>query len=56
MVFAIAGIFVGTLIDNYGARVVCITGAITSACGLLATSFTPNLYMIYATYGVIGGW
>ena len=59
MVFGICGLiyFVlgaggGILADRFGPRVVCSSGMLCIAAGLLATSFATSMGTVYVTYGV----
>ena len=62
MVFGICGLvyFVlgaggGILADRFGPRVVCSSGMLCIAAGLLASSFATSMSVVYLTYGVVIG-
>ena len=40
---------------RFGCRVVMVSSGLTCALGLLASSFAPNLYVLYLSYGVVVG-
>jgi len=41
------------LCNRFGCRVVMVCSGLTCALGLLASSFAPNLYVLYFTYGFV---
>ncbi|XP_031570060.1 monocarboxylate transporter 12-like [Actinia tenebrosa] len=43
------------LIDRFGCRVMMICGGLTCAVGLLSSSFSPNIYVLFLTYGICFG-
>jgi MFS family permease len=40
------------LIDRYGCRVMMICGGLTCAVALFASSFSPNIYVLFVVYGL----
>lgn len=54
-VYSLSGPVVGKLVTRFGPRSVCISGAVIASCGLLASSFSPSLPLIYASYGLATG-
>jgi len=54
-VMFLCGPFTGGLCEKYGFRVVTAAGGLISVVGLLLTSFTDNLYVIYVTYSIVWG-
>ena len=51
----LCGPFTGGLCEKYGYRVVPAIGGLISVVGLLLTSFTDNLYVMYVTYSLVWG-
>ena len=49
------GPFTGGLCEKYGIRLVTAVGGLIAVVGLLLTSFTNSLYVIYLTYSVVWG-
>lgn len=47
------GPFAASLVNNYGYRVVGITGSVLSIVSILITSFSKSIYLIHFTYGVV---
>ncbi|XP_013393838.1 monocarboxylate transporter 12 [Lingula anatina] len=41
--------------SKYGCRVTTIAGAALAAVGFIVSIFSPNLYMLYFTFGIVGG-
>jgi len=54
-VYSLSGPVVGKLVTRFGPRAVCISGAVVASIGLLASSFSPSLNLIYSTYGLVTG-
>ncbi len=52
LVYFSVGAAGGMLSDRYGPRVVCSTGMVCVAAGLLATSFAESMLAVYLSYGV----
>ena len=46
---------VGGLVNKYGCRPVCITGAVVSWAAFSASTLSPNIPVLMLTYGVVGG-
>nr|XP_006817454.1 PREDICTED: monocarboxylate transporter 12-like [Saccoglossus kowalevskii] len=46
---------VSSLNKKFGTRVVVVTGGIISSIGLLLSSFANSVYVLYVSYGIIGG-
>ena len=58
LVAFVMGILIGgRILDKIGPRITCLIGSIMLAVGILASSFVSSSapYMIYLTYGIIGG-
>lgn len=53
--YLLSGPIATVLANNHGPRVTAIIGCITAAAGFLASMFTPSLWVLYITFGVIGG-
>ena len=51
----ISGIIAGPLIKRFGWRIVTICGSVLSAIGFFTSSFAPNVYLLYFTYGALTG-
>ena len=43
------------LIDRYGCRMTTIIGAIIAAIGFILSTFSPNIYIVIVTIGIISG-
>ena len=54
-VYSFSGPLVGKLIDRFGARPVCIAGALISCFGFVGASFATNLALVLVGYGVTAG-
>ncbi|MDY0241129.1 MAG: OFA family MFS transporter [Rhodospirillaceae bacterium] len=54
-VIPLAMIAAGKIQDNYGPKLVILTGGIIFGLGMLATGFCTSLTTLYLTYGVLGG-
>ena len=50
-----AAIPVGHLVKLHGCRPLALVGGCLTGVGLLASSFMPSLYWLYASYGVVVG-
>jgi len=44
-----------TLVNKFGPRMTCIAGAIVSAASIFISTFSPNVYVLMISYGVLGG-
>merc|ERR1719450_2992 len=44
-----------TLVNKFGPRMTCIAGAIVSAASIFISTFSPNVYVLMVTYGIVGG-
>ena len=51
----LCGPIASSLCQRYGCRVVSAAGGLIAVLGLLLTSFTNSLYVIYFTYSVLWG-
>ncbi len=49
------GVLAAPLIEHYSYRTIAITGSVISACGMLLSAFSPNIYLLYLTYGLLTG-
>ena len=52
LIYFVLGVGGGILADRFGPRVVCSSGMLCIAAGLLATSFATSMSAVYLTYGV----
>ena len=52
LIYFVLGAGGGILADRFGPRVVCSSGMLCIAAGLLATSFATSMNAVYLTYGV----
>ena len=50
-----AGMLSGKLITMYGPRIVVMMSAILFAVSMVTSSFAPNLWMLFVTYGLFVG-
>ena len=55
LVYFVLGTLGGILADRWGPRRVCSAGIVLIALGLLATSWAPNLWVVYLSYGLLVG-
>jgi MFS family permease len=53
IVFGIASLAIGKLVDKYGAKIVMITGTIVGGSGFMLIYFTESLFQFYLFYSVI---
>jgi len=44
-----------SLVNKFGPRVTCIIGALVSSLSIFVSTFSPNIYMLMISYGVLGG-
>jgi len=51
----IAGPLASILCNRFSCRFVTILGAVICTIGVFISAFVPNLYLLYFTYGVLGG-
>jgi len=54
-VYSLSGPMVSKLIDRFGTRVVCISGALISFLGLFSASYATHLSSVYLSYSVFTG-
>ena len=43
------------MVNRFGCRVVCISGAVISCVGFVLATFSTSIEMLMVTYGCIGG-
>ena len=43
------------LVNKFGPRLTCMAGACISAAAIFLSTFSPNVYVLMLSYGVIGG-
>ncbi|MFM7024680.1 MAG: MFS transporter [Limnohabitans sp.] len=55
LVYFVLGTLGGILADRFGPGLVCSAGMVLIALGLLATSWAPNLWVVYLSYGLLVG-
>ena len=51
----LVGPFVAILVEKFGTQKVCILGAFISAFAFFISTFSPNIYVMMATYGFLAG-
>ena len=44
------------VVDMYGCRVTAIVGSVLAASGFLLSCMGVNVYFLYFTFGIVGGW
>ena len=54
-VYSITGVLAARLVTRYGARAVCVTGALVSASGLILASYSSSLAALLLTYSLVTG-
>ena len=54
-ILIVIGPFLGVLFNKYGHRSVSFVGGILFSLGLLLTSFSPSLFYLYVSHGIITG-
>jgi OFA family oxalate/formate antiporter-like MFS transporter len=47
--------FGGYLMSRFGPRIIATAGGVLYGVGVILATFSPNLFILYLTYGVIGG-
>ena len=50
-----SGPVVASLVTRHGARLVCVTGSLVSALGLLTASYTRSVTQLLVTYSLVTG-
>jgi MFS family permease len=55
LIYFVMGVGGGMLADRFGPRVTCVSGMVLIATGLLGTSLSGSMPMVYAAYGVCIG-
>ena len=53
--FLLCGPLVSGIVNQYGCRVAIISGAVVTSLMYFVSIFSPNIYFMYASIGVIGG-
>ena len=53
--YMLSGPVVGGLVNRFGCRPVCISGAVISWAAFSISTFSPNITVLMLTYGFIGG-
>jgi len=43
------------MVNKFGPRLTCIAGACISAAAIFVSTFSPNVYMLMISYGIVGG-
>jgi len=51
----LVGPFVAILVEKYGTRIVCITGAVISSIGFFASTYAPNVPVLMLFYSLVAG-
>ena len=54
-VYSITGVLAARLVTRYGARAVCVAGALVSASGLVLASYSSSLAILLLTYSLVTG-
>ena len=54
-VYSITGVLAARLVTRYGARAVCVAGALVSASGLVLASYCTSLASLLLTYSLLTG-
>ena len=54
-VIMLVGPISSILVNKLGPRLTCISGAVVSAVAIFVSTFSVNVYMLMAFYGVFGG-
>uniref|UniRef100_A0A5S6Q002 Major facilitator superfamily (MFS) profile domain-containing protein n=1 Tax=Trichuris muris TaxID=70415 RepID=A0A5S6Q002_TRIMR len=54
-VYSLTGPVASGMINKFGARAVCITGAVIGALGFVCSTWATSLPVLMLTYGVLGG-
>ena len=49
------GPLASVLVNKYGCRRVTVCGAIVAFTGFLLSTFSPGIWMLILTYGIMGG-
>ncbi len=49
------GFIAAPLIEQYSYRTIAICGTIISMLGIIVSAFSPNIYILYLTYGLVPG-
>lgn len=50
-----AGPIAGTLSNRFGFRPVIMTGSVISSIGIAVSIFVNSIFLLYLTYGIVGG-
>eukprot|EP00092_Neocalanus_flemingeri_P040553 GFUD01044159.1.p1 GENE.GFUD01044159.1~~GFUD01044159.1.p1 ORF type:complete len:530 (-),score=120.76 GFUD01044159.1:144-1733(-) len=51
----LVGPLASALVNKYGPRKTCIAGALVSSLSIFLSTFSPNVYLLMISYGVLGG-
>ena len=51
----VVGPLAAYLVEQFGCRSVAIVGSILAACGLMISSFVPNIVSLFITAGIVTG-
>eukprot|EP00092_Neocalanus_flemingeri_P084653 GFUD01106387.1.p1 GENE.GFUD01106387.1~~GFUD01106387.1.p1 ORF type:complete len:535 (+),score=130.06 GFUD01106387.1:51-1655(+) len=51
----LVGPLASALVNKYGPRKTCIAGALVSSLSIFLSTFSPNVYLLMLSYGVLGG-
>jgi len=43
------------MVNKFGPRLTCVAGACISAAAIFVSTFSPNVYMLMISYGIVGG-
>ncbi len=54
-ILGITAVFGGALQSRFGPRVMATAAGVLYGLGVLLSGFAPNIYVLYVTYGVLGG-
>ena len=53
--YLFSGIITGVLVSKFGVCISTVVGSLLMTIGMVASAFVPSPYLLYLTYGVIGG-
>lgn len=54
--YLLSGPVAGGLLNNYEARNIVVVGTAVTALAFALSTLSPNIYVHYLLYGVLGGW
>ncbi|XP_064638129.1 monocarboxylate transporter 12-B-like [Lineus longissimus] len=51
----VTGPIASAFVNRFGCRFTTMMGAVVGSCGFILSIFAPNIYVLYVTFGLIGG-